>query len=95
MEADAVDDDARQDEDHAREPNEMRQLLGAELRMVVMADRCHVDDDVERSTDGHDDQAEQRCRWKRSKAASHLYREHGLVIHGGREPVNCNGNRRM
>jgi len=43
----AVDDDARQDEDHAGDTEEVREVLRAELVMACVRTAEHMNDDVE------------------------------------------------
>jgi ABC-type sulfate transport system substrate-binding protein len=56
--ADAVGDDTRQDESHAGDADQVRNVL-VEGSVAVVVDRAQVHDDVKRGTDGHQQQAKQ------------------------------------
>jgi hypothetical protein len=52
--ASAVDDDAGQDECHARDADHVRPVGGHECLVCVVVDRAEVDHDVEHAANGHE-----------------------------------------
>jgi hypothetical protein len=76
MAADAVDDDARQDEGHACDADEVRDVLRREPPVNVVLDRAEVDHDVEHAPDGHRGEADEHHHRKACERPEPLYRKH-------------------
>jgi hypothetical protein len=74
----AVDDDARQDECHARDSDQVRPVRRHEGLVRVVVGRAEVDDDVHEATHDHQRQAEDH---RQRKASERFYHEHELEIH--------------
>ena len=91
----AVQDDARQDEGHAGDPDHVREVLEGEARMrfmAAMASQRDVDDDVQHATGGHHEKANQHERRQSPQPPSGLYHQHELEIHPHGWPVNSIAN---
>jgi hypothetical protein len=88
--ADAVRDDARKDEDHARDTDQVSDVLAAEsLVRVVAARRADVDDNVEGSTHGHERQADEDHERQPEGPSREVYRKHTLLIQTASPDVKC------
>jgi hypothetical protein len=88
--ADAVRDDARKDEDHACDADQVSGVLAAEpLVSVVAARRAEMDHDVENSTHGHERQTDEDHERKPPGLPRKVYRKHTLVIQIASPAVNC------
>jgi hypothetical protein len=74
MAAGAVDDDARQDEGHAGEANQVRDVLGADHGVGLVAQRREVEHDIEDAARGHEAEAQEHHDRERSQVAHVLYR---------------------
>jgi hypothetical protein len=73
MAAGAVQDEARQDQGHAGDPDHVGKVLGAEAGMGFMRGGLKVDHHVQPATDGHDQQAEEHQRRQSPKRLQSLY----------------------
>jgi hypothetical protein len=76
--ASAVDDDARQDECHARDPDHVRCMRRHEAVVCVVVDRADVDDDIQDAAHGHQREAEEH---QERQLPEPFYHEHALEIH--------------
>ena len=87
----AADDDARQDENHAGDTQQMGEMLRAQHRMGGMrvAPAHEVDGDVADPRSNHQGEAELAGKGEAPKLfETALYRQHWLVIHLSRPNVN-------
>ena len=71
--ADAVCDDAGQDEGHARDADHVRRVLGREARASVVVDLGEVDRDVHDAPDDHQREAEEHHE---RQSPNPFYRKH-------------------
>src|SRR5574338_17683 len=77
-------DEARQDEDHAGDTDQMGQVLDSEVVGVVvrrMREPEPVDDDVESAASGHHGEAEQHQDGESAREPERLYHQHTLEIY--------------
>jgi hypothetical protein len=92
----AVDDYARQDENHADDAEEVGGVLQAEAVVAGVVARRRVDDDVERAGRHHQQQAgaaHEREGTDLPEPLRHsLYRQHALLIHRIGWAVNSIGS---
>jgi hypothetical protein len=80
----SVRNEARKDEDHAGDTDQVRQVLHPEVVDVVVGgvrQAQPVDDDVEDATHGHHGEAEQHQDGKPTDEPECLYHQHTLEIH--------------
>jgi hypothetical protein len=70
----AVNDDARQDKDHAGDTRQVRQVLWAELAMAFVRTGKKVNDDVEDAGEHHHSEPELADRRDATKFVHDLYR---------------------
>ncbi len=82
--ADAVRDDAGQDEGHARDAHHVRRVLGCEAFVRVVVDLGEVDRDVHEAADPHQHEAEDH---RERQSPDPFYRKHALEIHPARRAV--------
>jgi hypothetical protein len=71
--ADAVRDDAGQDEGHARDADHVRGMLGCEARLNVVVDLGEMDRNVQHAADGHQCEAEDH---RERQSPESFYRKH-------------------
>jgi hypothetical protein len=86
----AVDDDTRQDEDHAGDPEDVGEMLRAEPVMAGVRAGHQVHGDIEGTCPDHHHEpelAEARDPTKLPSRPTALYRWHPLLIH--RFPLYC------
>jgi hypothetical protein len=93
--ADAVRDDAGEDEDHARDGDDVGDVLAPEPLVAVMARRAEMDRDVEKSTSRHEHQTDEDHGRQVPCLLREVYRKHVLVIQAGGPIVNCIDSVRM
>ena len=74
MTAGAADDDAHQDEGHAGDANEVREVLGSDRGVVPVANRREVEHDVEHAARDHEAEAQEHHGRETSQVARDLYR---------------------
>jgi hypothetical protein len=95
----AVDDDARQDEDHADDAEKVGHVLQGEPVVPGVAAGCQVHNDVEHARGDHEQQPNATERWEggclENEPIANFYRQHVLVIHAGREAVKSIGNEKV
>lgn len=78
MAAGTVHDEARQDEGHAGDTDQVRKALGADAGVGSMACVLEVDHHVHHATEAHDQQADEHERRKPPKRQHGLYQQHLL-----------------
>lgn len=86
--ADAVRDDAGQDEGHARDADHVRRMLGCEALVNVVVDLGEMDRDVQDAADSHEHEPEDHHeRQSPELEPEPLYRKHSLQIQPPRRAV--------
>lgn len=76
--------EARQDEDHAGDTDDVGQVLDPEAVDVIVGrvgESQAMDGDIERAADGHHPQAKQHQGRESAREAERLYHQHSLEIH--------------
>lgn len=76
--ASTVQDEARQDESHARDADHVCAVRGEHCAVRVVVDRAEVDDEVQDAARGHQRQADDH---RERQAPETFYHEHVLEIH--------------
>jgi hypothetical protein len=95
----AVNDDARQDQDHADDASEMGGVLRAEFVVPGVLAGCKVHDHVKSASRDHQQQADAAHNWGVARLDKEplagFYRQHMLVIQDAGRGVKSIGNQRV
>ena len=81
MAAGTVHHEARQDDGHAGDTDDVRQVLGAGARVGSMAGGIEVHHHVKHPTDGHHQKADEHEGRQSPEGQQGLYHQHVLEIH--------------